>query len=121
MRRLGAFLDGLMVGLVAGGIAASGTIRLRQSGLGAIAVTPSGCCPSSQSLLHCCALIYLRSGLLGATPGKRLVGMRVVDTSVISRAGFSRMLLQELIDEWVSALVPYLGFLRALSDKERQT
>ena len=55
----------------------------------------------------------------GLTPGKLILGMRVIKTTG-ERAGFWRMALREIIGKWVSAIVILLGFLWIIWDKDRQ-
>jgi uncharacterized RDD family membrane protein YckC len=55
----------------------------------------------------------------GRTPGKRLLGMTVVDEGG-RPAGFLRMLLREWLGKWVAGLVFGLGFIWILIDRERQ-
>jgi uncharacterized RDD family membrane protein YckC len=55
----------------------------------------------------------------GATPGKRLLGMRVVKEGG-QTAGFWTMLGREWIGKWISAMVFSLGFLWILFDRDRQ-
>ena len=55
----------------------------------------------------------------GMTPGKKLVGIRVVqdDGSIPS---FLMMLVREWVAKWVSGLVFGIGFIWGLIDKDRQ-
>lgn len=55
----------------------------------------------------------------GTTPGKNLLGMRVIKESGES-AGFGTMLFREWIGKIISAFVFGIGFLWILLDKERQ-
>lgn len=55
----------------------------------------------------------------GTTPGKLLLGMRVVKEDG-NPAGFFTMLLREWIGKWISGFVIALGFLWILFDKENQ-
>ena len=55
----------------------------------------------------------------GLTPGKLILGMRVIRTTG-ERAGFWRMALREIIGKFVSAIVILLGFLWIIFDKDRQ-
>jgi len=56
----------------------------------------------------------------GRSPGKRILGLRVIYQRSGEPAGFWRMMLREVIGKWVSAIVLYLGFLWAIWDKQRQ-
>ena len=55
----------------------------------------------------------------GLTPGKLIMGDRVVDTRGV-RAGFWRMALRETIGKFISGIVFGLGFLWLLWDKDQQ-
>lgn len=55
----------------------------------------------------------------GTTPGKNLLGMRVIKEDG-SSAGFLTMLIRELIGKPISALFLYLGFLWILFDRDNQ-
>jgi|GEM_PF-680619 len=64
-------------------------------------------------------IFYLVLWAQGLTPGKLILGMRVIRTTG-EQAGFWRMALREIIGKWVSGLVFYLGYLWMLWDKDRQ-
>ncbi len=55
----------------------------------------------------------------GTTPGKKLLGMRVVKNSG-EKAGFLTMLLRETIGRMISGIAFTLGYLWILFDKENQ-
>ncbi len=55
----------------------------------------------------------------GRSPGKLLLGLRVVKTSG-EPAGFGTMFLRETIGKFVSGLPLYLGYIWALLDDNRQ-
>lgn len=55
----------------------------------------------------------------GTTPGKKLLGLRVVRESGES-AGFGTMLLREWIGKAISGLIFSLGYLWILFDRDRQ-
>jgi len=55
----------------------------------------------------------------GTTPGKRLLGMRVIKESG-ETAGFGTMLFREWIGKWISGLLLSLGFFAILWDKDNQ-
>ncbi len=55
----------------------------------------------------------------GLTPGKLILGDRVVDTRGV-RAGFWRMALRETIGKFISGIVFGIGFLWLLWDKDQQ-
>jgi len=56
----------------------------------------------------------------GLTPGKKLLGMQVVRVDNGAPVGFWRMALRQIIGQWLSAIICYLGFLWALFDANRQ-
>jgi len=56
----------------------------------------------------------------GATPGKKILGIVVVESQQGQSAGFGRMLLREIIGKWVSSLVIGLGYFWAIWDKDSQ-
>lgn len=61
--------------------------------------------------------------VLGATPGKLILGLRV-KTSMGKKVGFGRALLRELVGKWISLLIsPLFGisYLWMLWDKKKQT
>ena len=68
-------------------------------------------------------LAYIISALVlfarGTTPGKKLLGMRVIKEDG-TPAGFMTMLLREWIGKWISGLILLLGFLWILFDKDNQ-
>jgi len=55
----------------------------------------------------------------GTTPGKKLLGMRVVKEDG-RNAGFFTMLIRELIGKAISGLIFLLGFLWILFDRDNQ-
>jgi len=55
----------------------------------------------------------------GVTPGKKLLGMRVVKEDGTS-AGFFTMLIREWIGKLISGLILSLGFLWILFDRDKQ-
>ena len=56
----------------------------------------------------------------GRSPGKKLLGLRVVYLETGRPAGFWRMVLRDVIGKWVSAVVLYLGFFWAIWDEKHQ-
>ena len=56
----------------------------------------------------------------GLTPGKWMLGICVVRQDTGVPVGFWRMALRQVIGQWVSAIVCYLGFIWALFDANRQ-
>jgi len=62
-------------------------------------------------------LMLLRQGL---TPGKRLLGLRVVNQQTGEIPGFGKMFLREIVGRFLSGLFFSLGYLWALFDKNAQ-
>jgi uncharacterized RDD family membrane protein YckC len=56
----------------------------------------------------------------GLTPGKWLLGLRVVKMETGVPAGFWRMALRQIIGQWVAAIFCYIGFIWALFDANKQ-
>ena len=56
----------------------------------------------------------------GLTPGKWMLGIRVIKRDTAQPAGFWRMALRQIIGQFVSAILCYLGFVWALVDANRQ-
>jgi uncharacterized RDD family membrane protein YckC len=56
----------------------------------------------------------------GLTPGKWMLGIRVVKRDTGLPIGFWRMVLRQTIGQWVAAILCYLGFLWAFFDANRQ-
>ena len=59
------------------------------------------------------------TGVWGRTVGKRLLGLRVVDSSG-NTPGIGRALLREGIGKWLSGMVCYLGYLWVAWDPRKQ-
>ena len=55
----------------------------------------------------------------GTTPGKRVLGMRVIKEDG-TRAGFMTMLIRETVGKLISGVAILLGFLWILLDKDNQ-
>ncbi len=62
-------------------------------------------------------LSLLRSG---QTPGKRLLGLRVVNQQTGQIPGFGKMFLREVVGRFVSGLFLGLGYFWAIFDKNAQ-
>jgi len=54
------------------------------------------------------------------TPGKRLLGLRVIKLDTGQPASFWRMVLREIVGKWVSGVICYLGFIWAFLDANKQ-
>jgi uncharacterized RDD family membrane protein YckC len=63
--------------------------------------------------------VLLEGGARGQTPGKRALGLRVVDADSGASIGYGRALVR-LIGRWVSALCMYIGYLWMLWDDRNQ-
>ena len=105
-KRLGAFVVDLMVPLVALGLGFSvvGLTRGALVGFGLFA-----------AYIVWALLLFAH----GMTPGKRLLGMRVLRDDG-RHAGFMTMLIREWVGKWISGLILSLGFLWILFDRDRQ-
>lgn len=57
----------------------------------------------------------------GLTPGKWMLGIRVVKRDTAEPAGFWRMALREVVGKLISGVLCYLGYIWALVDANRQT
>lgn len=62
-------------------------------------------------------LSLLRRGL---TPGKKLLGLKVVDHQSGAIPGYGKMFLREIVGRMLSAMVAGLGYLWALFDRNAQ-
>ncbi len=56
----------------------------------------------------------------GETPGKHLLGLRVIKPDTGQPARFWRMVLRDYLGKAISALICYLGFIWALLDANKQ-
>jgi uncharacterized RDD family membrane protein YckC len=56
----------------------------------------------------------------GKSPGKHLMGLRVIKMDTGRPASFWRMALREIIGKWVSAAICYLGFIWMFLDANKQ-
>ena len=57
----------------------------------------------------------------GQTPGKKLLGLRVVNYQTGAMPGFARMFLREIVGRFLSGLFLGLGYFWAIFDKNSQT
>ena len=62
---------------------------------------------------------YFEGGPRGQTPGKRLLGIRVVDFGTGGPIGYGRAAIR-YVTSIVSAIVIYIGYLWMLWDREKQ-
>ncbi len=65
------------------------------------------------------AYFVLFTGLRGQTPGKMLLGIRVVDERG-ALPGLRRAIMREIIGKLISSTILYIGFLAPLWDRQRQ-
>ena len=68
----------------------------------------------------CYSALVLAMWAYGLTPGKWMLGIRVVNRESGLPAGFWRMALREVIGKLVASILCYLGFIWALVDANRQ-
>jgi len=66
-------------------------------------------------------LIYWLPGETKQTPGKRMMGTEMVDSTTGAPIGGGRMVLRQLIGGWANSVACYLGWLWPLFDKKNQT
>ena len=57
----------------------------------------------------------------GQTPGKRILGLRVIKLDTGKPASFWRMVLRDYIGKAISGAICYLGFIWALLDSNKRT
>jgi uncharacterized RDD family membrane protein YckC len=70
--------------------------------------------------LICYSALVLAMWAYGLTPGKYLLGIRVIKVDTGVPASFWRMALRQIIGQWVSAILCYLGFIWAIFDANKQ-
>ncbi|MBA2461991.1 MAG: RDD family protein [Actinobacteria bacterium] len=99
-----AFLDGIVIGIVA---------SIMRAFLDANAANGLG------TLIGLFYYTYFE-GSSGQTPGKKALGIRVIDFSGGGPIGYGRAFIR-YIGRFVSAIVLLLGYLWMLWDKEKQT
>jgi|SRR5215471_1888191 len=63
--------------------------------------------------------VYFEGGESGQTPGKRMLGIRIIDFNTGGPIGYGRAFLR-LIGRWIAGIFCYLGYLWMLWDKEKQ-
>lgn len=68
----------------------------------------------------CYSALMLALWAYGLTPGKWLLGLRVIRFDTGQSAGFWRMALRQTVGQWLAAIVCYLGFIWAIFDANRQ-
>jgi uncharacterized RDD family membrane protein YckC len=70
--------------------------------------------------LACYSATMLGMWAYGLTPGKWMLGIRVVKRETGQPAGFWRMALRETVGKLISGILCYLGYIWALVDSNRQ-
>ena len=104
-RRFGAVLiDGIIVGIV------FTILLLALKGVGyALGI-----------LIGVAYFVYFEGGLTGQTPGKRALGIRVIDFATGGPIGYGRAFIR-YIGRIVSEIPIFLGYFWMLWDREKQT
>jgi uncharacterized RDD family membrane protein YckC len=72
------------------------------------------------TLLGWAYFTYFEGGPTGMTPGKRALGIRVIDFNTGGSIGYGRALLRAIV-EIFSGLVLLIGYLWMIWDREKQT
>jgi uncharacterized RDD family membrane protein YckC len=112
-RRLGAVLiDGLIIAVVAGGLMGIGVA----ADIVALAVIGYVLWVIGPIVYD----IYFHGSASGQTPGKRLLGIRVIDFATGGPIGYGRATIRWL-SKILSSIPCFLGYLWMLWDKEKQT
>ncbi len=140
LERLGAaVIDWLIVGALVGTLAAvfSASAIVVLAAEAVAALTPNGDISSEQavalalqagvfglglalaSVLAKWAYFVLFTGLKGQTPGKMVVGLRVVDDRG-NVPGIARAIMREVVGKFISGLVLNLGYLWVIWDGQKQ-
>ena len=119
-----AFIDGLIVAIPIGAISAAlGADSFFEESEGAREVIFTqyyGITLLVRLVIEGAYTTFFEGSPSGQTPGKRLLGIRVMDFSVGGSIGYGRALVRYL-GKFVSGIVFGLGFLWMLWDKEKQT
>ena len=122
-RRLGAVLiDGLLAYLPFVPVLVVGAPVVSNVGgatSGALLTVGVGFVASYLALLGYMAYGLVQMGR-GRSPGKKLLGLRVIHLETGEPAGFWRMLLREVVGKWVSGAILGLGYLWAIWDNRKQ-
>ena len=63
--------------------------------------------------------VYFEGGPAGQTPGKKALGIRIIDFNTGGPIGHGRAFLR-LIGRWIAGVFCYLGYFWMLWDKEKQ-
>jgi uncharacterized RDD family membrane protein YckC len=70
--------------------------------------------------INCYSALVMALWAYGLTPGKWILGLRVIKVDTGLPAGFWRMALRQIIGQWVAAILCYIGFIWALFDANKQ-
>lgn len=119
-----AFIDGLIVAIPIGAISAAfgaDTFFGERDGSRVVILTQySGITLLVRLVIEGAYTTFFEGSPSGQTPGKRLLGIRVMDLSAGGSIGYGRALIRYL-GKFVSGIAIGLGFLWMLWDKEKQT
>jgi uncharacterized RDD family membrane protein YckC len=103
LRFAAAFIDGLLLGVI------SGVLQIGLKGVGY----------GLGILVGLTYYSYFEGGRTGYTPGKRVMGIRVVDFETGAAIGYGRGFIR-YVGRYVSAIVFFLGYFWMLWDREKQ-
>lgn len=125
IRLLALIIDGIILGVI-GGVATAvfGGAALVSLPSEPTAETTSifaGLFGAMQFLIWAIQIAYFvgLTGVYGATVGKMVLGLKVVDTNG-QKIGFGKAALREIIGKWISGLVFGLGYLWVAFDEKKQ-
>jgi uncharacterized RDD family membrane protein YckC len=119
-RFLAVLVDGLIgLVLVAPGSAISyGTLMANPNNPSVVVMAFGGLL--SMVLLFAYLAVVFVMWTQGQTPGKRLLGLRVLQLETGQPATFWRMALRDIIGKWLSGAICYLGYIWAFLDANKQ-
>jgi uncharacterized RDD family membrane protein YckC len=119
-RFLAAIVDALIIGAINYGISAvSGQTAFTSEG-GSLKFKATGIAAIFWILLPVVYAIFFEGSASGQTIGKKLMGIRVIDSQSGQPIGYGRAFIR-YIGKFVSGIPCGLGYLWMLWDKERQT
>jgi uncharacterized RDD family membrane protein YckC len=125
IRFLALLIDGVILGVVVGVItvAFGGAAFVSAPNEPTAATTGvfAGLFGTMQLLIWAIDIVYFvgLTGTYGATLGKMMLGLRVVDTNG-QKIGFGKAALREIIGKWISAFIFGLGYLWVAFDEKKQ-
>jgi uncharacterized RDD family membrane protein YckC len=119
-RFLAALLDGLIAValLIPGGSISYGGVMLNPREPSVAAAVFGGLLSLVMTFAYLGLLFVMWTK--GQTPGKRLLGLRVLKLDTGKPATFWRMALRDTIGKWVSAAICYLGYIWMFLDANKQ-